>query len=95
MSLWWTQGLVNGNGNMIYKFTAQAVRTPFASGQTLGETLPISLHNRQCVANDAPNPMIGLANQPPRFNAWRPFVLSHAPGIFGICEASSAGAVDT
>jgi hypothetical protein len=38
MSLWWTQGDVNGNGNMIYKFTAQAVRTPFASGQTLGET---------------------------------------------------------
>jgi len=29
---------VNGNGNMIYKFTAQAVRTPFASGQPLGET---------------------------------------------------------
>jgi sugar lactone lactonase YvrE len=31
-------GDVNGNGNMIYKFTTQAVRTPFASGQTLGET---------------------------------------------------------
>jgi TolB-like protein len=27
-----------GNGNMIYKFTSQAVRTLFASGQTLGET---------------------------------------------------------
>jgi hypothetical protein len=31
-------GDVNGNGNMIYRFTSQAVRTPFASGQTLGET---------------------------------------------------------
>jgi sugar lactone lactonase YvrE len=26
------------SGNMIYEFTSQAVRTPFASGQTLGET---------------------------------------------------------
>jgi len=31
-------GDVNGKGNMIYKFTSQAVRTSFASGQTLGET---------------------------------------------------------
>ena len=31
-------GDVNGNGNAIYKFTSQAVRTPFASGQTMGET---------------------------------------------------------
>jgi hypothetical protein len=31
-------GDVNGKGNMIYKFTSQAVRTAFASGQTLGET---------------------------------------------------------
>ena len=31
-------GDVNGNGNMIYKFTTQAVRSPFASGHTLGET---------------------------------------------------------
>ncbi len=31
-------GDVNGNGNAIYKFTTQAVRTPFASGHTLGET---------------------------------------------------------
>jgi len=31
-------GDVNGNGNAIYKFTTQAVRTPFASGHTFGET---------------------------------------------------------
>jgi sugar lactone lactonase YvrE len=32
------KGDVNGNGNMIYKFTTQAVRTPFAAGHTLYET---------------------------------------------------------
>ena len=31
-------GDVNGNGNAIYKFTTQAVRTPFVLGQTMGET---------------------------------------------------------
>src|SRR5262245_19253318 len=31
-------GDVNANGNAIYKFTQQAVRSPFASGHTLGET---------------------------------------------------------
>jgi hypothetical protein len=31
-------GDVNVNGNMLYKFTSQAVRTPFASGHALGET---------------------------------------------------------
>src|SRR5262249_51160766 len=31
-------GDVTGKGNAIYKFTTQAVRTSFASGQTMGET---------------------------------------------------------
>jgi DNA-binding beta-propeller fold protein YncE len=31
-------GDVNSDGNAIYKFTSQAVRTPFAAGQDLGET---------------------------------------------------------
>src|SRR5262249_6889198 len=31
-------GDVNGKGNAIYKFSSQAVRTPFVSGQTMAET---------------------------------------------------------